>query len=309
MPRILIIDDVSDNVEMLRQYLIGLDFEVLCAKSDTKIIEKIDQTEPDLILLNMAISSANGLEICRRIKEHDPEHFHPVLLISINNDIQSKISGLSAGADDYVTTPLNMEEMTARIKSFLRIKSKYDALYERVKRLQDQSLIDNLTRLYNQRYFLERLEVESSRKNRYGQPYSIILLEIDNFVSINDKMSSNFAEQIFQRLASLFLKTVRQTDIVAKFDGARFAILLADTKDALPTAERIRMIIESNDFPYDGKSIKLTISAGLCAVPSSSKIPFEKVLELADQALYNAVEAGRNRISQIQVDEGFAQNN
>lgn len=300
VPRILLIDHVPDNVQVIVKFLTGIGFDVVSASSATQAIDFVESTLPDLILLNVDITGSNGFNLCRQLKELSPSSFYPIILITEQDDIRTKVAGFGAGADDYIARPFYLEELASRIRSLLRIKSKHDVIFQDLQKLQSQSILDEVTGLYNKKYFLEKLPMESARRRRYGQHYSIILLNVDHFTAMSDKMGADFGKQILAQMSDLLVETIRQTDILARYEGDIFAILVTHTKIALPLAERIRSKVEQNNFEFEDKIVRMTVSIGICGVPATEDIAPEKALDLALGVLNDAKKAGRNRIEVVQ---------
>ncbi len=167
-------------------------------------------------------------------------------------------------------------------------------LYEGAKRM---AITDGLTKIYNHRFFQELFEKEFKRASRYKSIFSLIMLDIDLFKRINDTYGHLFGDEILKDMSSLVKGCLRTMDILARYGGEEFAVLLPETdlEDAVLTAERIRMAVENHDFPQSkGKPVRVTVSQGVTAFPSSNIEKRSDIVAKADAALYEAKEAGRN---------------
>lgn len=167
-------------------------------------------------------------------------------------------------------------------------------LYEDAKRM---AITDGLTRIYNHRFFQELFEKEFRRAGRYNTTFSLIMLDIDFFKSINDTYGHLFGDEILKEMASLIKGCLRSMDILARYGGEEFAILLPETdlESGILTAERIRRTVEDSEFTReDGKPVRVTVSQGVTAYPSAGVESRSDIVAKADAALYEAKGAGRN---------------
>ena len=168
-------------------------------------------------------------------------------------------------------------------------------LYEAARRL---AITDGLTDLYNHRFFHELFEKEYKRSDRYNTVFSLIMLDIDNFKKVNDTCGHLCGDEILKGLASLIKDCLRSIDIVGRYGGEEFAILLPETtgQEAVQTAERIRRSVEEHTFIGNGKGLRITVSQGVATYPSPGVQERFDVIAKADKALYGAKETGRNRV-------------
>ena len=157
---------------------------------------------------------------------------------------------------------------------------------------------DPLTGLFNRRYIEQRMEEELSRLQRYGAALSILLFDIDNFKAVNDTHGHAVGDKILKQVATTFVDSVRQVDLVARFGGEEFGILLPHTpKDEMIfVCERIRRVVEEMHFSEMPKAGSVTISLGALSVGASRRPRLEDVYPVADELLYEAKQSGRNRV-------------
>jgi diguanylate cyclase (GGDEF)-like protein len=169
------------------------------------------------------------------------------------------------------------------------------ALFDQVRELARR---DGLTKLFNQRYFLELLNLEVHRARRYRRAVSLIFVDIDFFKNVNDTHGHLTGNAVLETLAVIMQRTVRDTDIVARYGGEEFVILAAESseKEAAAVAERLRRAVEAHLFEVDGHEIRLTISAGVASFSPGETREAEELLRRADEALYQAKHTGRNRV-------------
>jgi diguanylate cyclase (GGDEF)-like protein len=230
-----------------------------------------------------------------------------------------KVEGLELGADDYLVKPFDMLELSARVKSMLRLKALQDALVEKNRELDRAnkelarrreelltlSRTDALTGLFNRRYFEERLNEEFTRSRRYGSPLSLVMLDIDHFKRINDTFGHPFGDQVLKAVAQTACSRLREVDLMARYGGEELIALLPETSpvDALRVCERVREAIASLGLEHPGadghvQEVRLTASLGVATVPAANLTSAEALLMAADTSLYAAKGAGRNRVHQ-----------
>jgi len=294
--RILVVDDNPDNVDLLTQYLSGLDYEVIPAYDGQEALLSVEREDVDLILLDVMLPGMSGLEVCRRLKAHEGTDFIPIVLVTVRDDTRSKLEGFAAGADDYITKPFDIEELSARVKSLLRIKMLQDQLREANANLAEMSVTDGLTGIYNHRHFIERLEGETARAMRHQRPLAVIMLDVDHFKQVNDQHGHLFGDYVLVKLGKLMTTIARAGDLVARYGGEEFVVLVTETDGAAMLAERIRQGGERAEFENDGHRADIRLSAGVCQALPGTVENGNELLRIADEALYEAKQSGRNRV-------------
>ena len=165
-------------------------------------------------------------------------------------------------------------------------------------KLQEQAIRDPLTGAFNRRYFSEALDQESARSTRENTPFSILILDVDHFKQFNDTYGHKCGDIVLQSLAKFLNENTRQGDIVCRYGGEEFVILMTDvaSEDAYHRAERFRKQFEETAVEFEGKKLKCTFSAGIASYPAHAGSG-EELLSHADQALYQSKSNGRNRVS------------
>jgi two-component system, cell cycle response regulator len=296
--KILVVDDDASLRQTAVDTLEGLGYAIETASDGVEAIEKIRADPPDLILLDIMMPKMNGLEVCRIVKSFAVESFIPIILVTVKSDIASKVTGLKAGADDYLTKPYNPLELRARVSSMLRIKAIQDKIDGKRRELESLSVTDDLTGLHNYRALQQRLRDEFLRAQRYNDPLSLLMIDIDHFKEVNDKYGHQFGDFVLHELAKVLVAAVRETDFVARYGGEEFLVLLPQThfSGSLPVAERIWRGVAQKSFS-DGKlSTRITVSSGVSFFPNKSVATVDELISSSDQALYQAKREGRNRI-------------
>jgi diguanylate cyclase (GGDEF)-like protein len=297
-PKILVVDDDPAMRRMAADTLEGLNYQIETARDGVEAIERVRVDPPDLLILDVMMPRMNGLEVCRIVKSSSEDSFIPIILVTVKCDIDSKVTGLKLGADDYLAKPYNPLELRARVASMLRIKSLQDKINSKRRQLEALSVTDDLTGLYNHRAMQHRLKDEFLRAQRYNDPLSVLVIDIDHFKAVNDECGHLFGDHVLSELAGVLTDNVRETDFVARYGGEEFVVLLPQTHFAgcLPVAERVWRGVGEREFTDGNLKTKITVSVGVAFFPSKDVATVEQLLSNADQALYQAKREGRNRI-------------
>ena len=255
--KILVVDDVAVNVQLLTTYLTSVGYEVFTARDGQEALDRVIETQPDLILLDVMMPKLNGFEVCERLKTDPTTKIIPVIMVTALNEIEDKIKATEAGADDFVSKPFNKLELLTRVKSLLRIKQLHDELRAKVReleqareRLRQLAITDGLTGLYNHRYLKEHLEQELLRANRHQSRVSVVMLDIDHFKKFNDIFGHPAGDTILRTIARLLKDNIRKIDIAARYGGEEFCLVLIETNKAAATvaAEKVRRLVEAHQF-------------------------------------------------------------
>jgi diguanylate cyclase (GGDEF)-like protein len=303
---VLIVDDVPLNRKLQQTYLDSEGYNVMMASDGLEALEKIRQQPPDLVLLDVMMPRMNGFEVCQSLKDDEGTRFIPIILVTALNEIEDKVKGIEAGADDFICKPFNKLELLARVKSLLRIKHLHDELDKKVKELEVAqrnlymlSITDGLTQLFNYRFFNEQLKHELNRAQRHNLHVSITMIDIDYFKSYNDTHGHPAGDELLRMIAHLLRTNIRNIDIAARYGGEEFALILieSDKNAAATVASKIRALIEQFHFPNEETQPngKLTVSMGVATYPEEAGSP-DALVALADNRLYKAKAAGRNQV-------------
>jgi diguanylate cyclase (GGDEF)-like protein len=310
--RILVVDDHEDNVELLRARLEAWGYEVDSANDGIEAIEMVHASPPDLILLDVMMPSVDGNEVARRIKQNPALPFIPIIMQTALDSTESKVEGLEAGADDYITKPIEFAELKARLRSMLRIKRLQTELEERERqlleaneKLRHMSRTDSLTGLDNRRYLEQQMDLMFAHSDRLGEPLACVMCDLDRFKSVNDEHGHQAGDAVLKQFAALLKREAREIDRVGRYGGEEFIVLLPGTvPDAAVTfAERVRKQVESHKFVFEGGSVCRTVSFGVAGWPHPLVGDCDALVRAADDALYVAKETGRNRVVRYDSDE------
>ncbi|MFL5318636.1 MAG: diguanylate cyclase [Myxococcaceae bacterium] len=295
------VDDSQSTASALSALLTGAGHRVTVAKDGTEAIRLATTTDVDLVLLDVGLPGMDGFQVLRLLRASNNRRHQPVIILSVKDDQQQKVTALKLGADDFIAKPWHDEELLARIDRSLSFRRKVDELIDESSELQRLSITDGLTQVNNHRYFQERLSEEFRRAQRYDDPLALILLDLDNFKLVNDRYGHPAGDEVLKASAQVLKKCVRETDLCARYGGEEFAVLLPKTHlaGALTVAERIWKDIAQLRIASSAM-VRITASLGVSGYPSRSVLSSEQLLRTADDALYRAKREGRNKICLFQ---------
>ncbi len=290
MKRLLLVDDDVESLAVARARLADDEIEVFCASDGRAGLEAAKSRHPDVILLDLDMPDMTGFDLCRILKA-DPELcMVPVLFLSGSGTPADKVRGLDLGAVDYIAKPFDDFELRARVRVAIRTKELQDLLIE-------HAHFDPLTGLPNRRALMDRLRMAWARMQRRGGELSFIMADVDHFKRVNDAYGHSVGDKVLQEVARTIARQCRENDLPARYGGEEFAIVVPDeaVSGAFHLAERCRREMEKVNLPVQGEPIRPTASFGVAdavGVPSA-----ELLVDRADQALYQAKAAGRNRVA------------
>lgn len=292
---ILVVDDDVDNLKLVSVALQHEGYRTEEAESGEEALAKLKSIRPDLILLDINMPGISGLETLRHLRMR--EDYVSVIFVTARSDADDIILGLDSGANDYICKPYDPYVLLARVRAQLRIKDLNDQLAVANRKLQELVDIDDLTGLFNMRSMYDRLDKEIYRARRYGRGVCAIMMDMDEFKTVNDNNDHLFGSFVLTEVGRLIADTIRQVDFAARYGGDEFLMVLTETNEdgARAFSERIRAKIESRLFSKDGAKMHLTASIGIsCTFGSEEAIDGRTLVRQADNALYEAKRAGKN---------------
>ena len=218
----------------------------------------------------------------------------PLLVFSVLDDIAHKVELLRLGANDYVTKPLIQEELLARISNLITSKKLLDKAIVQQNLIQELAMKDPLTGLYNRYFLMEAAPSKMREATRYNIPCSLIIINTDKLKLINENYGHPTGDMVLKEIASLLAKSIRQEDIVARYDGEEFVLLMShcNISNAAIIAEKVRKSIE-NLHPSD---LNVTASFGIAEVRKNSTESFSELFKTANEAIFQAKSNGGNQV-------------
>ncbi len=309
---ILVVDDQPANLKVLLSFLKVYAFKIRVAESGERALRSLEDEQPDLILLDVMMPGINGFETCKQIKANRATADIPVIFMTALDSIEDKVTGFAAGGVDYITKPFQQIEVLARINTHLALRQQKQALEEaqdklltQKRLLEEMSITDELTGLYNRRYLNTVLKREFQHSERYETDLSCLLLDLDHFKKVNDTYGHEFGDTVLRKFCSLLGNCVRSSDFVFRFGGEEFVILLphTDRKGAKETGEKICKIIAAERIQDNDSdiSINVTVSIGVATLQTHQPAKPHDLINFADKALYAAKENGRNQVIVLDV--------
>lgn len=294
---VLVAEDDPVSRKLLENRLRLWGYHVIFAENGAQAWALLQQKcAADLLILDWMMPEVDGIELCRRIRENLPGPYRYIILVSGKDEKRDVVSGLEAGADDYVAKPFDVEELRARLRAGRRILSLQKELIQVRDALEFQATHDALTGLWSRGALLELLETELERGKRLGGSTGLLMLDLDHFKSINDKYGHLVGDVVLKETARRILGAVRPYDFVGRYGGEEFVAVLSscDSTDASAVAERVRSVVNGESISTFSGCIPVTVSIG-CVVALQPASGLE-MLAAADAALYEAKRGGRNQV-------------
>ncbi len=284
---VLIVDDSPTIHSFVKAHLKGEPIQIVSAHDGNEALRVAQSTPPDLVLLDVEMPDPDGFEVCRRLKADSLTSQIPVVFLTGASSTDQKILGLDMGAVDYVTKPFDPAELRARVRASLRTSYLLELLSKKAQ-------IDGLTGLWNRTYLDQRLHAELAASKRSSRPLSCIMADIDHFKKINDQYGHPIGDIVLRDFAHALITCARVEDIICRYGGEEFAILLPGigATGATTLAERICLAVSAKPFVAGERMIPVTCSLGVADIDTSD----DSLIATADKALYQAKANGRNRV-------------
>jgi two-component system cell cycle response regulator len=286
-PLVLVADDDGVTRAMVTAWLRGAGFTVVAARDGDEALAVATAEQPDLLLVDVTMPGLDGYAVCRAIQAASVVP-PPVIFLTAHATTTARVAGLEAGAVDYIVKPFEQTELVARVRAALRTKAVRDGFMEQATR-------DGLTGLLNRREIDGRSAIAVELAKRHGRPLSCLMTDIDHFKRINDRFGHAAGDEVLREAARRFLSVCRVSDLVGRYGGEEFLLLLPETggSDAVTTGDKLRRVLSERPVEVDGLSIPLTASIGVAVLqPAMGRAA---LCEAADRALYRAKQLGRNR--------------
>jgi diguanylate cyclase (GGDEF)-like protein len=305
--KILIVEDSRQQAESVMGALRENGYDVVVASDGKSAIKEAVSGMVDLIILDLVLPDMSGVEVCRWLKINQSTRLIPILMLTSKADVADKVTGIEAGADDYLPKPYSDMELRVRIYALLRTKALQDELSEKnaqlerlLAKVETLAVTDPLTELYNRRHIESLIDKELKAAFRYGSPLASLMIDIDSFKAINDDFGHQAGDSVLRELAGLIMSSIREVDTAARWGGEEFVVLLprCTTEDAGKSATRILQAISDHGFSAVGDR-RITVSIGIAGVPDHSIENADQLLDAADRAMYQAKKNGRGRIEVV----------
>ena len=285
--RILIVDD-----DPTLSQIYGLIFQergwVTYVLTDPmRILEPLTEFNPDLVLMDLYMPGVSGVELAAVIRQYEAYAAIPVVYLSMEEDVAKQVRAVSHGGDDFLSKTMRPDHLVAAVESHAR----------RHRVLRSMLSRDGLTGLLNHSHLRVRIQAEVRRARRMGGRLTLAMLDLDHFKNVNDTYGHLVGDKVLKSLAKLLKQRLRTTDVIGRFGGEEFAVLLLDIDDPTMAArlmDAIRADFARLDHMSDGRRFRVTFSCGMASFPRFDDA--QELIEAADKALYAAKDEGRNRV-------------
>ncbi len=296
--KILIVEDEPIYRRMVKKYLLEVGYDVVEAE-DGQVAWELFQQEPfHLVITDWMMPSLNGPALVQKIRESGQKYYTYIIMLTAMDNKNDVVLGLESGVDEYLTKPFNSGELKARVASGMRILRLEEQLMQARQQMEVLAMYDGLTGLLNRRAIEEYAEAEFNMAVRKERALSVILLDIDHFKTVNDQFGHKFGDHTLRQVAKILTEDLRNYDRIGRWGGEEFILILPDTqlKDAATLAERVRVRMTETQMSLEnGETFSVHISLG--AACTTGQFPsLTKLIDAADQALYQAKQTGRNRV-------------
>lgn len=298
--RILVADDDQLSRLLLQSAVEELGFESVAAIDGDQAWKLFLETSPEVVITDRMMPGIDGLELCKRIRAQDSIGYTYVILSTSLIERSDVLNGMEAGADDYLTKPLDRLALESRLVAARRVASLHAELQRHRAELIRLAGTDPLTQLRNRESLDGDLAAIHARSERYGHSYCLAMCDIDRFKAYNDSFGHPAGDQVLRSVATKLTAQAREGDGVYRYGGEEFLLVLPeqDTTSAAAAAERVRRSVE--ELPVHdadgGPTRGVTVSIGVAAFDPGHGTTSKALLARADAALYQAKAAGRNRV-------------
>lgn len=292
-PRLLIVDDQPINIRLIRE-IFPPEYNIFMATSGEQALKICEQSQPDLILLDVVMPKMDGLQLCRLLKKNPVTHDIPIIFVTGLQSFDEETACWDAGCVDFVMKPINPVTLRNRVNVHLALKLQTELL-------RSLALIDGLTGIANRRSFDERIEMEFSRVKRTKQSLAVLMIDVDLFKQYNDKYGHPAGDQCLRNIAMLLKSNLnRPADFVARYGGEEFVCLLPETNEygAKRIGEKLRCAVEHLGLENAKSTVVpvITVSIGIAVYPDTPSLSCNDLVEAADRQLYEAKRKGRNQV-------------
>ena len=318
LPTVLVVDDDPASLDLIAKVVGSAGHEVVTAQDGTEALQWVLQEGIQLIITDCVMPEMDGLELCRAIRSHEGISFAYIIILTAHTDEDRLVEAFEAGADDFLAKPFNRRELSARLRAGVRIillQQDLDRRNREVHRFNAEMAIahrelaraneklsrmattDELTGLTNRREALARLDEHWASANRHEEPLACITLDIDHFKSFNDTYGHATGDLVLKETAGVLQAAVRREDKVCRIGGEEFLVLcpMSTEEAAAIAAERLRRAVGGRQIKSGGLELGVRISLGVAERTEDMNGP-DDLLKAADDALYAAKKAGRNRV-------------
>jgi len=299
--RILLVDDEPTQRLIMARLLKRAGYDVETASNGKEALAKIEAGDFQLMITDWEMPEMDGIALCGALRASQTKGYIYTILLTARDAIEHVVTGLQAGADDYLTKPVIEPELIARLSTGKRIVTLERNLRQANEENRRLSITDPLTGAFNRRYLMEQLPREIDRAARYGRQLSVIMCDVDHFKRINDTHGHLAGDEVLKWFVKHLQNNVRASDWVARYGGEEFVIVLPETnvQNAAHAAEHLREQVSSSPFTSGELSFPTTASFGVAGwrdkVPPGATL--DALIAKCDAGVYASKDGGRNRVT------------
>ena len=299
-PAILLAEDDPVTRMLMTRFLKNAGYEVDAVANGSEALDRMTRRYYPMLVTDWEMPEMDGIALCKAVRNMQLDGYVYALLLTARDAKEHIITGLEAGADDYLIKPVHEAELIARLNAGRRILTLEHSLRVANQRNRILSITDALTGAFNRRYLMEQLPREFERCRRYAFPLSVLMCDLDHFKQVNDQRGHAAGDDVLQQFASRAQKFIRSnSDWIARYGGEEFLIVLPETahEGAVLVAEKIRQLVASSPFATRAGDTAVTASFGIASTGPSGPdlaLKVETLIRAADESLYKSKLAGRN---------------
>ena len=315
--RVLVVDDDPMMLRLLAKHLTTAGYEVTSAADGKEALRFLLAEGHPIVVTDWMMPEMDGLELCQAIRNAEGIGYVYAIIVTAHSDKERLVAAFDVGADDFLTKPFHQQELVARVNAGFRIVTLEENLARQNReiikanaemailnrKLEQMATTDALTGLANRREAMSRIEEHWATAQRHGQALSFILIDIDHFKHFNDTYGHDIGDLVLREVAHTLKAQLRGGDMVCRVGGEEFLVICPNTpgEDAARVADRLRRSVETNPIRGHSAALAVTISAGVAQMRRATASSGE-LLKRADDAMYEAKRAGRNRVVTAGVD-------
>jgi two-component system, cell cycle response regulator len=301
--KLLLAEDEPLQQKVLERVLSLAGYEVHTAVDGDDAFARLMKEPFQILVTDWDMPGMDGATLCRRLRESPLDRYLYIIMLTGHSTTSDLVTGLNAGADDYLRKPPEVAELLARVNAGRRIVELERSLSAANEKIQQLSITDSLLETFNRRHLDEKLPQEIARAVRYGHPLSVVMADIDHFKAVNDQHGHAAGDEVLRSFAKRLQSSLRQSiDWVARYGGEEFVLVLpeASLEAAAWVAEKVRSECAATAMRTSLITCGITASFGVATLPSGLGDLHgcaDALLRAADAALYRSKQTGRNRVT------------
>ncbi len=296
--RVLIVEDSSSLSDFYSFVLKQAGMETIVVNDPMLVMQPLEEFRPDLILMDLYMPGCSGIDLAKIIRQQEAFHSIPIVYLSVETNTEIQMEAMRPGGDEFLTKPIKPGHLVSSVNSRVR----------RARILRSFMVRDSLTGLFNHTLTKEYLYREVEQARRRNGVLSFAMIDIDYFKSVNDSYGHTVGDQVIRIIAKLINQRMRSTDIIGRYGGEEFAVIMPDTRadDAKHILDELRHNFSQIPHHYGDIEFTVTISCGVAEFPACSTAAM--LNEIADEALYAAKNRGRNQVVKAEKENAFLHN-